>query len=123
MKNILYLSLGVAAAGLGALGAVLPMMPTIPFLMLAAFCFGRSSRRLDMWFRNTRLYRKNLADLTAGRGMTWRAKVRVLTGITVLMAAGLTVMAVKGAAVGCIVLSGVWAIHIGYFLFAVKTIR
>lgn len=122
MKKIAYISLGFVGVGLGTLGAALPMVPTVPFLLLAAFCFGKSSRRLDQWFRNTRLYRENLADLAAGRGMTRRAKARVMTSVTLLMAVGLAVMAAKDVVVGCIVLGCVWAVHALYFLFAVKTI-
>ena len=67
MKKILYLLLGFAGLGLGALGAVLPMLPTFPFLMLAAFCFARSSERVDRWFKGTRLYQGNLKDFAAGK--------------------------------------------------------
>ena len=59
-KKILYLSLGILGLGLGALGAVLPLLPAFPFLMLAAFCFGRISEKLDRWFKSTKLYQKNL---------------------------------------------------------------
>ena len=51
---------GFAFFGLGALGAVVPVLPTTPFLLVAAFCFARSSDRLNAWFRSTRLYREVL---------------------------------------------------------------
>ena len=48
IKKILYITLGCIGVGLGALGAVLPLHPAFPFLLLAAFCFGRSSEKL-LW--------------------------------------------------------------------------
>ena len=45
IKKTIYLALGCIGVGLGALGAVLPLLPAFPFLLLAAFCFGKSSER------------------------------------------------------------------------------
>ena len=64
---------GFAAFGLGALGAVLPVLPTTPFLLVAAFCFARSSERLNAWFRSTKLYRTVLEGYVAKRSMTVNA--------------------------------------------------
>lgn len=74
IKKALYVVLGCIGVVLGAVGAVMPVLPAFPFLMLAAFCFARSSDRLDQWFKRTRLYKNNLEDYIAGRGMTWRTK-------------------------------------------------
>lgn len=123
MKKMLYIILGCIGVGLGAVGAVVPMLPAFPFLMLAAFCFARSSEKLNNWFINTRLYKDNLADYVAGRGMTMKAKVRIMITVTLLMSIGFVMMGIKGVTVGCIVLGCVWAFHIVYFLFGVKTIQ
>ena len=123
MKKILYIILGCIGVGLGAVGAVVPMLPAFPFLMLAAFCFARSSERLNNWFVGTKLYKDNLADYVAGRGMTMKTKVRIMITVTLLMSIGFIMMGVKGVTVGCIVLGCVWAFHIVYFLFGVKTIK
>ncbi len=122
MKKILYIILGCIGVGLGAVGTVVPMLPAFPFLMLAAFCFARSSQKLDHWFRSTRLYKDNLEDFVAGRGMTKAAKIRIMVTVTLLMSIGFTMMALKSVTVGCAVLAAVWAFHIIYFLFGIKTI-
>lgn len=123
MKKMLYIILGCIGVGLGAVGAVVPMLPAFPFLMLAAFCFARSSEKLNSWFINTRLYKDNLADYVAGRGMTMKTKVRIMITVTLLMSIGFVMMGIKGVTVGCVVLGCVWAFHIVYFLFGVKTIQ
>ena len=123
MKKIIYIVLGCIGVGLGAVGAVVPMLPAFPFLMLAAFCFARSSEKLNNWFINTKLYKDNLADYVAGRGMTMKTKVRIMVTVTLLMSVGFVMMGLKGVTVGCIVLGCVWAFHIVYFIFGVKTIQ
>jgi uncharacterized membrane protein YbaN (DUF454 family) len=45
----LWLAAGVGALVLGAIGIVLPLLPTVPFVLLAAFCFSRGSRRWERW--------------------------------------------------------------------------
>lgn len=122
LKKAFYIVLGCIGLALGAPGAVLPILPTFPFLMLAAFCFARSSERLDRWFKGTRLYQDNLKDFAAGKGMTRKTKVRILTTVSLLMGIGFVVMGRKGIVVGCAVLAVIWALHLVYFIFAVKTI-
>ena len=122
IRKIVYLMLGFVGLGLGAVGAVVPMLPAFPFLMLAAFGFARSSQRLDRWFKGTKLYRDNLADFVAGRGMTRKTKVRIMVTVTLLMSIGFVMMGSRGIVAGCAVLGFVWAFHILYFCFGVKTI-
>lgn len=121
IKKIFWIVLGCIGVGLGAVGAVVPMLPAFPFLMLAAFSFARSSEKLHTWFISTKLYKDNLEDYVAGRGMTWKTKIRIMVTVTLLMSVGFTMMALKSVVVGCIVLSCVWAFHIIYFIWGVKT--
>lgn len=120
MKKLLYLAGGFIGLGLGALGAALPLLPAFPFLLLAAFCFARSSRRLHRWFLSTRLYKENLADFVAGRGMTRRTKRRIITLVTLTMAIGFALMGRVPA--GRVILALVWAGHLLYFVFGVRTL-
>ena len=121
-KKILYIIIGCISVVLGAIGAVIPFLPSVPFLLLAAFCFARSSERLNAWFTGTKLYQDNLADYTAGRGMNKKAKIRIMSTVTLLMSIGFILMGLRGIVVGCAVLLCVWVFHLIYFVFMVKTI-
>lgn len=122
IKKILFIILGCIGVGLGAVGAVVPMLPAFPFLLLATFSFAKSSEKLHTWFINTKLYKNNLEDYVAGRGMTWKTKIRIMITVTVLMSIGFTMMALKDIVIGCVVLTCVWIFHILYFCVGVKTI-
>ncbi len=122
IKKIFWIILGCIGVGLGAVGAVVPMLPAFPFLMLATFSFARSSEKLHNWFVNTKLYKDNLEDFVAGKGMTVKTKVRIMVTVTLLMSVGFVMMGLKGIVTGCIVLGCVWAFHIIYFIWGVKTI-
>ena len=122
MKKLIYMLLGCFGLGVGAVGAIVPVLPTIPFLMLAAFCFARSSEKLHNWFVGTKLYKDNLADFVAGKGMTKKTKIRIMMTVTALMSIGFLMMGLKGIVTGCIVLGCVWVFHLVYFIFGIKTI-
>ena len=123
IKRITFVGLGCVSLALAVIGVVLPILPTVPFLALAAFCFAKSSDRLNNWLINTKFYQNNLADFKAGKGMTVKTKVRILATVTLVMAIGLIVMLMKGVIVGSIILSVVWLGHIYYFGFKVKTLE
>jgi hypothetical protein len=56
LARALWLVGGLVALALGIVGAVLPLLPTTPFVILAAFCFARSSPRLHRWLATHRLF-------------------------------------------------------------------
>lgn len=118
MKKILYIFIGCISLGLGIIGVILPILPTVPFVLLAAFCFARSSERLDGWFKNTKLYREN----NIKNGMTKQAKIRIMCSVSLLMSIGFIMMGLRGIVVGNVVLLIVWIFHMAYFTFGVKTV-
>ena len=120
-KESIFGLLGCLGLGLGALGAVLPLLPAFPFLMLAAFCFAKSSEKLHNWFISTRLYKKNLESFVQGKGMTVKTKVRIMLTVTILMSIGFIMM--HAVPVGRIVLGIVWLCHVLYFVFGIKTLK
>lgn len=117
--KIVYIITGCIFLGLGAVGTVLPILPTTPLLLVAAYCFARSSEKLNNWFRGTKLYKENLESFVKGQGMTKNAKIRIMSTVTILMAIGFIMM--KNTSVGRICISAVWVCHIIAFVFFIKT--
>lgn len=77
-KKSLMILLGFTFLVLGVIGALLPVLPTTPFLLLASYCFVRGSERVHRWFSSTSLYRNHLERLATERAMTAKAKFRIL---------------------------------------------
>lgn len=121
IHKVLYMVVGCIGLGLGAVGAILPILPTFPFLLLATFCFAKSSEKLHTWFIGTKLYKNNLESYIRGEGMTRKTKIRIMVMVTILMFIGFLMM--RQVPVGRIVLTCVWVFHIIYFIFGVKTLK
>ncbi|MCD8154549.1 MAG: YbaN family protein [Clostridiales bacterium] len=121
VRKAVYTVLGFLFLGLGAVGTILPILPTVPFLMLAAFCFGKSSEKLNNWFKGTKLYKDNLETFVRGEGMTMKTKLRIVCTVTVIMALGFAMM--SKVPVGRVILAVVWVCHLLYFFLGVKTIE
>ena len=90
--RILNAVLGFLFFGLAAVGAFIPVLPTVPFLLLAAFFFSRSSQRFDDWFTATKLYQNHLESFLRHRSMTLKTKVYIQTLATVMMLISLFVV-------------------------------
>lgn len=119
IRKMIYIITGCIGVGVGAAGAVLPILPSFPFLLLAAYCFGKSSERLHTWFTGTNLYKKNLESFVQGKGMTWRTKIRIMVIVTLTMSVGFLMM--SSVPVGRTILLCVWVFHVFYFVFGIKT--
>jgi uncharacterized protein len=77
IKKILFLLLGIIALAIGMAGTVLPVLPGGPFYLIAAFCFAKSSKKIDKWFRSTSLYKKYVDAFLQKKGMTRKEKIRI----------------------------------------------
>lgn len=78
-----YLAAGLLFVALGFVGAFLPVLPTTPFLIVAAACFARSSRRLESWLLDHRRFGPTLRDWRERGAIPRKAKMMSLAGTTV----------------------------------------
>ena len=78
--------------GLGIVGAALPLLPTVPFLLLAAFCFARSSPRVHRWLVEHPKFGPPIADWRRSgairRKVKWYATVSILVGFSIPLMIG-----------------------------------
>lgn len=120
LKKAFFIALGCVSLALGTIGIVLPILPTVPFYLLTAFCFANSSERLHDWFIHTAVYKKYIGSYFRRRGMTKKAKCLLIGTVTAIMVPGFILM--DKVPVGRAIMLVVWVGHIFYFGFKVQTI-
>lgn len=102
MQDPFYTVLGLLFVAISAVGAVLPILPTTPFLLLAAWAFARGNRRLARWLEDHPRFGPLLRDWREHRVIPLHAKVLALSmmALTLLHLIVLTDIPVVGVAIG-----------------------
>ncbi|MBJ8318578.1 YbaN family protein [Staphylococcus pseudintermedius] len=82
-----YLLLGIGGIFtlLGFAGAVLPLLPTTPFLLVAVLCFAKSSNRFHDWLIQTKVYQAYVEDFRKHRGYTMKKKIQLLISLYIVV--------------------------------------
>ena len=88
--RFLLIACGTLCVALGVLGIFVPVLPTTPFLLLAAICYARSSVRLYHWLLNNRWFGEYIKNYREGRGLPLRLKI--LTILTLWLTIGFTAL-------------------------------
>lgn len=88
-RRLLWLAAGFAATGCGLAGTVLPLVPTVPFLLLAAAAFGRSSPRLAAWLEQHPRLGPPIRDWRRHRAIGRRAKGCAVAAMAAVLTAGI----------------------------------
>jgi uncharacterized membrane protein YbaN (DUF454 family) len=77
-KRRLLIGAGTLSTGLGIIGIFVPILPTTPFLLLAAACYMRSSERFYQWLINNRVFGSYVRNYIEGRGMPVKLKIFII---------------------------------------------
>jgi uncharacterized membrane protein YbaN (DUF454 family) len=116
----LLIGAGTLCVGLGVLGIFLPLLPTTPFLLLAAACYGSSSRRFYRWLLNNRWFGSYLSDYREKKGVPLKVKISAISLLWVtILSATAFVVDILLIRIVLIVIAGLVTIHI----LRIRTLR
>jgi uncharacterized membrane protein YbaN (DUF454 family) len=113
--RLVWLVAGLSCVGVGGIGIVVPGLPTTVFFIMAAWCFSRSSERLETWVLQLPGVGQMVSDYRAGLGMPRRAKVFAITCIVVAAGSSALFMIDNTAirlTVAALGLVGVWYVSL-----------
>ncbi len=79
LKRTLLIACGTLSVALGVVGILFPVLPTTPFLLLAAVCYARSSERFYHWLLTNRWLGEYIRNYREGRGIALKQKVLTIT--------------------------------------------
>jgi uncharacterized protein len=120
LKKALFTVLGTIFLGLGAIGIVVPILPTTPFLLLSAACYLNGSEKMHRWLLNNKVFGSYIKNYREGKGISAKGKIFTLSllWITILYS---TFFFVSSAAVQAVLLAV--GIGVSAHLFRIPTYR
>ncbi len=120
VKKYIYITIGLISFALGAVGVILPVLPTTPFLLLASFCFAKGSERFHKWFTESKIYKKHLENFVKEKAMTLKQKITLLAFADFMMAFPIILLDNLHVKIFLVVLI---LFKFYYFIFKIKTIK
>ena len=117
--KIIYFMIGFMSFVLGIIGIILPILPTTPFLLLSAYCFAKSSQKVNQWFLSTQIYQNHLDSFVKERTMTLKTKISILSFASLMLAFPLLLsnhLYIK------LIICCLYIFKYYYFFFKIKTI-
>ncbi len=118
--KLLLMIAGTIFVGLGVIGIFLPVIPATPFLLLAAACYAKSSRRFYCWLLNNRWFGVYIKNYRQKKGMPLKVKILTvaLLWLTILIS---VIFAVQSLALRIVLI--IIAIGVSVHLLSLKTLK
>ncbi|TWP28697.1 DUF454 domain-containing protein [Apibacter muscae] len=116
--KIVWIIFGTISLSLGIIGAFLPILPTTPFLLLTAYCYGKGSEKFHSRLVSSKIYKKYIKECVQERSMTLKQKLILLLFVSFM---SITFMIIYQNILIRSILSLVILGHLLFFGFYVKT--
>ncbi len=116
----LMIFLGTLALIVGGIGVVMPLLPTTPFVLLAAACYAKGSTRFHRWLTNTRLYQKHVKTFAETHAMTRKQKWTLMLTVDAMLVIPFFTLPFAFAKPLIVILV---VLKYAYFFLIVKTVR
>ena len=120
IKKIIFVIVGFISLLLGIIGTVLPILPTVPFLLLTSYCFARGSNKFEVWFKSSKIYKKYLENFILNKSMTLKQKIYISTFADIMIAFPLIILDNLYIKLFLIIII---IFKYYYFIFKIKTIK
>ena len=120
IKKIIFVIVGFISLLLGVIGIVLPILPTVPFLLLTSYCFARGSNKFEVWFKSSKIYKKYLENFILNKSMTLKQKIYISTFADIMIAFPLIILNNLYIKLFLIIII---IFKYYYFIFKIKTIK
>lgn len=117
LLRIFLIAAGFLSLALGVIGIFVPLLPTTPFLLLAAFCFLRSSKKLYDWLIHHRVFGKYIYHYLKYRAVTLKTKI----GAMIFLAASLTLSIILIAKIPVTVVLLIVGVSVSIHILSLKT--
>jgi len=109
--RVLFLSLGSLCVGLATIGLVLPLLPTTPFLLLAAACYARSSKRFYDWLLANRVFGPTIRQWQENRSVALRTKIVAISLLVITLGSSIVFFVPLWPVKILLLAVGVWVVQ------------
>ncbi|WP_026677056.1 YbaN family protein [Fictibacillus gelatini] len=117
-KKTVLLLIGFTSLGIGVIGIYVPLLPTTPLVLLALFCFSKSSDRFHSWLKSTTLYEKYVKEFKETRSITMKNKIKIL--LFLYVSVGVSIVYINNSIIRA-ALIGMLILQTFVLMFIVKT--
>ena len=119
IRKAVLIFTGTVCVALGVLGMFLPLLPTTVFLLMAAYCYSRSSERFHTWLLTNRWFGPYISNYKSGKGISLRQKISTISILWVSI--GVSIWLVGGFWITLLLLA--IAVGVTIHLLWIKTYR